>query len=71
MAGTEVCPYCKSDKVAQILYGEPMFTDELSRALAEGKVVLGDCVPKPDNRACLNCQERWRAEQPARPTKGA
>ena len=66
-----VCPYCKSDKVARIFYGMPRLTDELSRELEEGKVVLGDCAPKPENRTCLNCQKAWISEQQVSPRKGA
>lgn len=69
MPETETCPYCKSDKVAQILYGTPAFSEELRQALAEGKIVLGGCAPMPQNRTCLTCKKDWGSgsfeEQPA------
>jgi len=72
MAEAEVCPYCKSDKVARISYGRPAFSAELRRELEEGKVVLkGTCYAEPENRTCLNCQKSWRSEQQASPREGA
>ena len=38
------CPACGNSTVASIMYGLPVFTDELKRAVAEGKIVLGGCV---------------------------
>ena len=54
----ETCPVCGSGKVAPILYGLPNFTDELNRALDEGRVALGGCVITDDDPAwkCLSCE---------------
>lgn len=54
----EKCPLCGSAKVAPILYGLPNFTDELERALDEGKVALGGCVITGDDPRwkCLDCE---------------
>lgn len=62
MAEAEVCPYCKSDKVARISYGRPIHPppDEIRRELEEGRLVQkGTCYELPENRTCLNCQESW------------
>jgi HNH endonuclease len=37
------CPYCNSNRLAEIMYGEPIFSDELEEALGDGRIVLGGC----------------------------
>jgi len=56
-----ICPHCKSNKVAKIVYGLPMFSEDLEKELTEGKVVLGGCVV-PDNPrlyACKDCGKKF------------
>jgi hypothetical protein len=67
MPENENCPYCKSDKVAKILYGEPLYSEKMRQDIEDGKLVLGGCSSKPENRACLNCKQRWKAEIPSAP----
>ena len=38
-----ICPKCKSENIAEILYGLPAFDDELEKDLESGKIVLGGC----------------------------
>ncbi len=51
------CPNCKSKRIANILYGYPAFSEELSKKLDEGKITLGGCVVNPDNPRweCADC----------------
>lgn len=37
------CPHCGSTNVAGILWGAPVFDDDLSHELDEGRIVLGGC----------------------------
>jgi hypothetical protein len=62
MRETVNCPYCKSDKVAEIFYGMPLFSEKMQQDIENGKLVLGDCWPKPENRVCLNCKKKWKSE---------
>ena len=61
------CPECKSDEVADILFGLPDFTEELSNQLSAGHVVLGGCMIleefQPDFH-CNNCEYQWDARYP-------
>ena len=61
------CPECKSDEVADILFGLPDFTEELSNQLSAGYVVLGGCMIleefQPDFH-CNNCEYQWDARYP-------
>lgn len=40
----DLCPVCGNSTVVPIMYGLPLFTEELNQAVAEGKLVLGGCV---------------------------
>jgi hypothetical protein len=56
-----LCPSCGGPRVAAILYGLPMFDDELNRSLDEGRVVLGGCSVFEDSATwrCLECGHQW------------
>ncbi len=55
------CPNCGSAKVASILYGLPMFNEELERDLESGEVILGGCCVTDDDPLwqCMECDHRW------------
>jgi rubrerythrin len=57
----DVCPMCGSERVAEIPYGLPDFSEELERALDAGEVVLGGCVVTGDDPSwrCVECGHRW------------
>jgi hypothetical protein len=52
------CPKCGSERVARILYGEPMGSEELMADLKAGRIVLGGCCITGDDPAwkCLECE---------------
>lgn len=55
-----ICPKCKSDSVAKILYGfiEP---DSITKEkVRKREIILGGCVSKPVNCHCNNCQYEWK-----------
>jgi hypothetical protein len=56
-----VCPNCKSNRVAYILYGEPYMDENLKSALASHKVILGGCIITPESKRweCWNCGHSW------------
>jgi hypothetical protein len=37
------CPKCGSDKIANILYGMPAFSESLKKDLDDNKIILGGC----------------------------
>ena len=37
------CPSCGAAPLASILYGLPMFDDDLEQAMAERRIALGGC----------------------------
>ncbi len=53
------CPKCKSEHVAPIMYGYPMF--EAFEAAERGEIILGGCVVEMGNPdyGCLDCEFRW------------
>ena len=55
------CPECGSKKVAGILYGLPMFDDELERRLSAGEITLGGCCITGDDPLwrCTECHHGW------------
>jgi hypothetical protein len=57
----DICPKCGSERVADILYVLPIFSDELERKLDAGEVVLGGCVVTGDDPSwhCVECGHRW------------
>jgi hypothetical protein len=38
------CPECGSARVAKILYGFPIFSEELEAQIKAGQIILGGCV---------------------------
>ena len=52
------CPQCGSAKIADILYGLPIFSPELDKSLKEGKITLGGCVIRGDDPKwkCAECE---------------
>lgn len=38
------CPECGSARIAKILYGLPIFSEELEAEMEAGQIVLGGCV---------------------------
>lgn len=51
-----VCPHCGSENIADIVYGEVVFDDELEEALKKGEIFLGGCCIYPDSPA-LHCND--------------
>ena len=59
-----VCPKCRSDRTAPILYGYP--SHEAFEAEERGELILGGCemidgMPHEDY-GCLDCRYRWSKE---------
>lgn len=59
-----ICPKCKSDRTAPILYGYP--SHEAFEAAERGEILLGGCelidsMPHEDY-GCLECGYRWSKE---------
>lgn len=57
------CPACGAKAVARILYGMPIFSEELEEELREGKITLGGCCVSDDdpNWECTSCSQLlWR-----------
>lgn len=38
------CPKCKSTHIAKIVYGLPVFSEELQKDIDDGNITLGGCV---------------------------
>lgn len=55
----EKCPSCGSTRIADIMYGLPVFSKELEDDLTSGKIALGGyCVTSGDPRwKCTDCDE--------------
>ena len=49
------CPKCGSKSIASILWGRPVWTEELESQLEEGSVVLGGCCIEGDD-PCWKCR---------------
>ncbi len=55
------CPDCGSIRIAMIMYGLPDFSsEELKKAVEEGRIVLGGCIVGPDSPRweCKGCGAR-------------
>lgn len=52
------CPECGSERIARILYGEPMGSEELMADMKAGRIALGGCCITGDDPAwrCLECE---------------
>jgi hypothetical protein len=57
----DTCPNCGSNRVASILYGLPVFNEELERKLDAEEIVLGGCCVCGDdpNWHCIACRHQW------------
>ena len=57
-------PKCGLNKVVSILYGLPMFDEELERKLDAGEIVLGGCCVSGDDPTwhCVSCRHQWGGE---------
>ena len=55
------CPKCDSANVAKILYGKPIWCDELKMKLDCGEITLGGCIINPDCPIykCNDCKKTW------------
>lgn len=60
-SGNPRCPECGSVDVAEILWGEPAFTEEVRKSLDEGKLALGGCCISSDDPKyeCNECRCRF------------
>ena len=67
------CPRCGSNKTAKILYGYPLYTEELQKKLDSGECVLGGCcitsvevngrsVNMMPTRRCFACRKGFGRE---------
>ena len=58
---TVECPKCGSGNVAKILYGKPIWSDELEEKLASGEIELGGCFISKEFPVfvCKSCREQW------------
>lgn len=56
------CTKCGSTNTAEILWGYPVGTPELDKALEERTIVLGGCCVGPDDPTwkCNECGNRWK-----------
>jgi len=43
------CPACGSKRIASIMYGYPLFSEELEQKLEAGKITLGGCCISDDD----------------------
>ena len=52
------CPSCGAAPVASILYGLPVFDEELEQAIAVGRIALGGCCQEIDAPTwiCTHCR---------------
>jgi hypothetical protein len=52
------CPACGSEKIAEILYGLPAFSERLQKMLADNEIVLGGCCITGDDPVwrCVDCK---------------
>ena len=51
------CPQCGTARIADILYGMPIFDSELEKELKDGKIALGGCVISDNDPTwkCVDC----------------
>ena len=60
------CPRCGSNRIANLLYGYPMYSEELETDRAAGRITLGGCYVTDDDPVwqCADC--RVKIHQPGR-----
>ena len=53
------CPHCGSTDTARIVYGYPVYSDDLKEKLDQKKVHLGGCViyDEDPDRHCNACEK--------------
>lgn len=51
------CPKCGHHPVGSILWGLPVFSDELEQKMREGRIVLGGCCVDPENDPSWQCSQ--------------
>ena len=51
------CPICGGKETAPILYGLPLFDEEMERRIRDHEVYLGGCMVSPENPQihCFSC----------------
>jgi hypothetical protein len=54
-----ICKKCGSKKIAQVLYGLPLYDETLERKLNSGKLILGGCCVEEFNYECTDCETRY------------
>ena len=64
LGNCRICPKCKSDSIAEIMYGlltneERANWDSFQNVLRQQKKVVGGCVVGPEMFYCYNCGYRW------------
>ena len=65
-----ICPKCKSEHTAPIMYGYP--APEAWEASERGEIILGGCMvfPHQEDYGCLDCNHRWSLDSlPAKAIK--
>ena len=59
-----ICPRCKSDSIATIMYGllsegEIANPDSFREEMRKRRMIAGGCVAGPEKYSCYNCGYRW------------
>ena len=59
-----ICPRCKSDSIATIMYGllserERDNPDSFQEEMRKQRMVAGGCVVGPEKYSCYKCGYRW------------
>ncbi len=51
------CPVCKSTKIANILYGMPVYNEKFANDMDSGKIVIGGCCITDNDPKwqCVDC----------------
>ena len=58
---TVVCTVCSSDNIAKIIYGKPIWNDEMEKKMDSGELTLGGCFMSKNNPiyTCNDCHARF------------
>ena len=58
------CPACNGKNIAEIFWGLPAETKEITKAVDEKKIVFGGCcVSENDPKwECTDCHHRWGSD---------
>ena len=59
-----ICPACKSENVATIMYGMPAFSPVLMNEIKTGTKKLGGCCVRDESPdyTCNDCGKEWKNE---------